>query len=114
MRARKLTTISKVGKWKTWQAHAGLMQYVPNRHVNIIKKVEGEHGQTLYADKYAPQFFNNSLNVLRKILSLAGLTRDENPAYQIERRGIPRKQLNLPTADQFNQLVNVIATSGRH
>jgi len=30
MRARKLTTTSKDGKWKTFHSHAGLMQYVPS------------------------------------------------------------------------------------
>ncbi len=206
MRARKLTTTSACGKWKTFHGNAGLMQYVPsgmffarakvfnkehpkgivkrasletsvfttakdrlrlkmgelqnppaelgtfadgrvqfeaetaNKHelaelsrvyrlrcvdrillswpgldkrlVSTIDKKELDAWAKRYADAYAPQFFNNSLNVMREILALAGLKRDDNPAYKIERRGLPRKQLNLPTAEQFNQLLTVIETSG--
>ncbi|HEY5232803.1 MAG TPA: site-specific integrase [Verrucomicrobiae bacterium] len=83
-----------------------------NRRVDTITKAEMDKWAKEFSDLYAPQFFNNSLNVFREILSLAGLKRDDNPAWQVKRRGIPRKPLKLPTADQFNQLVNVIATSG--
>ena len=83
-----------------------------NRRVDTITKAECEAWSKRYADKYAPQFFNNSLNIIREILSLAGLGREVNPAYKIKRHGIPPKELNLPTADQFNRLVNEIATSG--
>lgn len=83
-----------------------------NKPVDKITKAELDAWAKKYSDKYCEQFFNNSLNVFRQILSLAGLKRDDNPAWQVRRRGIPRKELNLPTADQFNRLVNVIATSG--
>ena len=83
-----------------------------NRRVDTLTKTEIEAWTKRYADKYAPQFFNNSLNVFREILKLAGLKRDDNPAYKIKRRGIPPKQLNLPTAEQFNQLLKEIETSG--
>lgn len=83
-----------------------------NRRVDTITKAECEAWAKRYADKYAPQFFNNSLNVLRETLTLAGLRRDDNPAYKIKRRGIPRKQLDLPTADQFNQILSEIETAG--
>ncbi|MGA3269084.1 MAG: site-specific integrase, partial [Verrucomicrobiota bacterium] len=197
---RKLTTISIDGKWKSFHAHAGLMQYIPsgvffarakvngivkrasletdvfttakdrlraklkelqkpqaepstfaagrvqfeaetrnkhelselsrvyrlrcvdrilrswpgldNKRVNDITKADCEAWAKRYADKYAPQFFNNSLNVLREILSLAGQKRDDNPAYKIKRRGIPRKQLDLPSAEQFNQILAEIETAG--
>ena len=61
---------------------------------------------------YSPQAFNNAVNVLRQILKLSGLHTDDNPAYKIERRGIPRKQLNLPTAEQFEKLVHEVEHSG--
>lgn len=83
-----------------------------NRPVDKLTKGEMDAWAKRYSDKYCPQFFCNSLNVFRQILALAGLKRDDNPAWLVKRRGIPRKELNLPTADQFNQLVNVIATSG--
>jgi integrase len=198
--SRKLTAISKDGKWKSFHVHAGLMQYLPsgvffarakvnrtvrrasletdvfstakdrlraklkelrapkaeaatfaagrvlfeaetrnkhelselsrvyrlrcvdrilrswpgldNKRVDTITKADCEAWAKRYADKYSAQFFNNSLNVLREILSLAGLGHDANPAYKIKRRGIPRKQLDLPTADQFNQILTEIETAG--
>jgi integrase len=83
-----------------------------NKRVDTIKKADCEAWAKRYADKYAPQFFNNSLNILREILTLAGLGHDANPALKIKRRGIPRKQLDLPTADQFNQILTEIETAG--
>ena len=83
-----------------------------NKRVDTIKKADCEAWAKRYADKYAPQFFNNSVHVLREILSLAGLGHDANPAHKIKRRGIPRKQLDLPTADQFNQILAKIETAG--
>jgi integrase len=82
-----------------------------NKRVDTITKADCDVWAKRYADKYAPQFFNNSVNVLREILSLAGLKRDDNPAFKISRRGIPRKPLNLPTADQFNQILHEIETA---
>lgn len=197
---RKLTTVSKDGKWKSFHSHAGLMQYIPsgiyfarakvngvvkrasldtdvfttakdrlrgklnelrkpkaevgtfasgrvqfeaetrnkhelaelsrvyrlrcvdrilrswpgldNKRVDTITKADCLAWSKRYADKYAPQFFNYSRIVFREILSLAGLGRDANPAYKIKRRGVPRKKLDLPTADQFNQILNEIETAG--
>jgi integrase len=83
-----------------------------NKPADKITKADCDAWAKRYADKYAPQFFNNSLNVFREILALAGVKRDDNPAFKIARRGIPRKPLNLPTAEQFNQLLKVIETSG--
>jgi integrase len=83
-----------------------------NKRADTITKADCEAWAKRYADKYAPQFFNNSINVLREIIALAGVGHDENPAFKLKRRGIPRKDLKLPTAEQFTQLVNVIATSG--
>ena len=65
-----------------------------------------------FAEKYSPQVVNNTVNVLRRILKLAGLGHDKNPAMKIKRLGIPRKQLDLPTADQFNKILAEIETAG--
>jgi integrase len=65
-----------------------------------------------YAEKYAGQFFNNTLNVFRQVLTLAGLGRDNNPAFKIKRLGIRPKMLELPTSDEFERLLQVIETSG--
>lgn len=68
---------------------------------------------------YAPQFFNNCLNVLRQIVTLAGIVWDENTTgfrsrkwWKQNRRGIPRKKLELPTADQFEKIVWEVEHSG--
>lgn len=65
-----------------------------------------------YAVKYAPQFFNNSLNVFRGILALSGLKHDDNPAYKVDRRGIPAKELKLPTLEQFKKMLHEVEHSG--
>src|SRR6266404_5741715 len=65
-----------------------------------------------YAENYAPQFFNNTLNVFRQILALSGLGRDANPAFKLKRLGVRPKSLELPTIEQFEQLLTVIETSG--
>lgn len=68
-----------------------------------------------YADSengYSAVVYNNSINILRRILKLAGLGQDANPAYALKRLGIPRKQLELPTADQFNEMLKEIETAG--
>jgi integrase len=83
-----------------------------NKRVDTITKADCEAWAKRYADKYSAQFFNYSRIVFREILSLAGLGRDANPAYKIKRRGVPRKQLDLPTADQFNQILAEIETAG--
>ncbi len=83
-----------------------------NKRVDIITKADCEAWAKRFTDKYSPHFFNSSLNVLREIFSLAGLGRDANPAYEIKRRGIPPKPLNLPTAEQFNQILTEIETAG--
>jgi integrase len=82
------------------------------RRVNNITKQEMDAWAKRYSEQYAPQFFNNSLNVMREILALAGLKRDDNPAYKVRRRGIPLRELNLPTADEFNSILVEIETSG--
>jgi integrase len=41
LRTRKLTTTSADGKWKTFHAHAGLMQYVPSGVFYARAKVDG-------------------------------------------------------------------------
>jgi integrase len=83
-----------------------------NKRVDTIKKADCEAWAKRYTDKYSPHFYNSSLNVFREILTLAGLGRDANPLFKIKRRGIPRKQLALPTADQFNQILHEIETAG--
>ena len=198
--SRKLTATSKDGKWKSFRAHAGLMQYLPSgvffarAKVNgIVKRAsletdvfttaktklpdklkefrkpkaevgtfadgrlkyeaETQNVYTLaplsktyrlrcvecllktwprvdklkvdaiteadckkwaarYATHYSPIVFNNTVNTLRCILSLAGLGHDANPAMKLDRLGMRHKKLELPTSEQFERLVNLVGTSG--
>ena len=80
--------------------------------VDTIKEQEVRDWAARYAVLYAPQFFNNSLNVLRQIFTLAGLGRDANDGYKIKRLGIRSKPLELPTTEQFDNLLKQIETSG--
>jgi integrase len=82
------------------------------RKVDTIMEDECRQWAQRYAEKYSAQFFNNTLNVFRQILGLAGLGRDANPAYKIKRLGVRSKPLELPTTDQFDQLLKEIETSG--
>jgi len=82
------------------------------KKVDSITEADCRQWAQRYAEKYAPQFFNNTLNVFRQILALAGLGRDANPAFKIKRLGVRPKPLELPTTEQFEQLLTVIETSG--
>jgi integrase len=83
-----------------------------SKKVDTITEEECRQWAHRYAEKYAPQFFNNSLNVLRQIFGLAGLGRDANFAFKIKRLGVRSKPLDLPTTQQFEQMLNEIETSG--
>jgi integrase len=61
---------------------------------------------------YDEQYFNNSLGTLRAVLELAGIRRDNNPAFKIKRLGVPPKKLQLPEGSQFEQIVQAIENSG--
>jgi hypothetical protein len=82
------------------------------RKVDTITEDECRQWAQRYAEKYSAQFFNNTLNVFRQILGLAGLGRDANPAYKIKRLGVRSKPLELPMTDQFEGLLKEIETSG--
>ena len=90
---------------KTWPG-------LDNLEVDKISEQDARDWATRYAVKYSPQFFNNSLNTLRQIFTLAGLGRDANQGYKIKRLGIRSKLLELPTWEEFSRLQTVIETSG--
>ncbi len=58
------------------------------------------------------QYFNNTLTVLRSILELGGIQRDTNPARKVKRLGVKQKELRLPEPEQFNKMLDIVATSG--
>ena len=65
-----------------------------------------------FAAEYDEQFFNNTLGTLRRILELAGLGRDDNPAFKVKRLGVKAKELKLPEPAQFDALLREIETAG--
>ena len=65
-----------------------------------------------FAGEYDEQFFNNTLSTLRQILELAGLGRDENPAYAVKRLGVKPKELQLPEPAEFESVLHAIETAG--
>jgi hypothetical protein len=54
----------------------------------------------------------STLNIFHQILDLAGLWHDANSVCKIKRLGLRSKPLELPTREQFDRLVEAIATSG--
>ena len=65
-----------------------------------------------YSGHYSAMVFNNTLNTLRRVLELAGVTRDGNPAYDMGRLDIVEKQIRLPRPEQFDRIIELIETSG--
>jgi integrase len=90
---------------KTWPG-------VDKLKVDSIEEADCKAWAARYAAHYSPTVFNNTVNTLRRILALAGLGHDANPAMKLERLGQRHKQLDLPTSVQFERLVALIETSG--
>jgi integrase len=90
---------------KTWPG-------VDKLKASAITEADCQKWAARYAERYSAQVFNNTVNTLRRILSLAGLGHDDNPAMKLKRLGVRRKVLDLPTSDQFERLVTLIETSG--
>jgi integrase len=65
-----------------------------------------------FAAEKDEQYFNNTLSVLRSILEIGGVPKDNNPARKIKRLGVKPAELHLPETDQFNQMLQVVETSG--
>ena len=90
---------------KTWPG-------VDKLKVDSIEEADCRQWAARYAAHYSPTVFNNTVNTLRRILALAGLGHDANPAMKLERLGMRHKKMELPTSDQFERLVALIETSG--
>ena len=90
---------------KTWPG-------VDKLKADSITESDCQAWATRYSAHYSPTVFNNTVNTLRRILALAGLGHDANPAMKLERLGLRHKKLELPTSNQFEQLVDLIQTSG--
>jgi integrase len=107
-----LAELSKVYRLRCVESLLKSWPGLDKRKVDSIKEQEVRDWAARYAEQYAPQFFNNSLNVLRQIFTLAGIGRDANHGYKIKRLGIRSKPLELPTTEQFDRLLAAIETSG--
>jgi integrase len=108
-------TLAELSKAYRLRCVASLLKTWPGLDklkVDTIKEQDVRDWAARYAEKYSPQFFNNSLNILRQIFKLAGIGRDANHGYKIKRLGIRSKPLELPTTEQFDRLLTVIETSG--
>jgi integrase len=68
--------------------------------------------QARYSDEYSASVFNNTVNTFRRVLELAGLPHDDNPAYKIGRMDILEKPIRLPSPEQFDHVVTLVETSG--
>jgi integrase len=79
---------------------------------SAITKTVCDAWQTRYSGHYSAQVFNNTVNTLRRVLELAGVTRDDNRAYDIGRLDIVEKQIRLPRPEQFDRIIELIETSG--
>jgi integrase len=107
-----LAELSKVYRLRCVECLLRSWPELDAKKADAITETECRQWAQRYAEKYAPQFFNNTINVFRQILSLAGLGRDGNPVFQIKRLGVRPKPLDLPTTEQFEGLLGVVATSG--
>lgn len=90
---------------KTWPG-------VDKLKVDTITQADCRAWAARYAEHYSPTVFNNTVNTLRRILALAGLGHDANPAMKLKRLGQRHHVLDLPTSEQFERLVHLIETSG--
>jgi integrase len=108
-------TLAELSKVYRLRCVASILKSWPGLDALKVDKIQEQDARdwaARYAELYAPQFFNNSLNVLRQIFTLAGIGRDGNLGYKIKRLGIRSKPLELPTTQEFERLLTVIETSG--
>ena len=77
-----------------------------------ITETECREWASKFAAEYDDQFFNNTLSSLRHIFERAGIPREENPAFKLKRLGVKPKELRLPEANQFAELLGLIETAG--
>lgn len=67
-----------------------------------------------FAPQYCPSAINNTLSIIKRTFAIgieAGVI-VVNPAARLKRSRIKKKALQLPTPEQFEQLVETIAASG--
>jgi integrase len=100
--------------WKELSAEARLDAFAKLDAMNArdFTKEHCEAWQARYSDQYSPSVFNNTVNTFRRVLELAGLPHDDNPAYKIGRMDILEKPIRLPRPEQFDRIITLVETSG--
>jgi len=87
----------------------------PGFRLTPVRKIT-EDACREWAGKFAAekdeQYFNNTLSVLRSIIELGGISKDNNPARKIKRLGVKQTELHLPEPEQFSKILEVVQTSG--
>jgi hypothetical protein len=95
---------------KTWkelseQARVKGFAELDGMSASDFTKERCETWQAQYSNQYSPSVFNNTVNTFRRVLELAGLSRDGNPAYKIGRMDILEKPIRLPSPEQFDRII---------
>jgi integrase len=68
----------------------------------------------LYAQRYSPTRYNNSIDSLRSVFNeaiKAGMI-FRNPAASLSKRAVTRKHLELPSTEEFSQIVKTVRDAG--
>ncbi len=85
-----------------------------DRPPNRVTEIECRQWAVEYRGKFSETLYNNSIDSLRHVFDLAikrGLIA-RNPASILERAKIPQRKLELPSIDQFRQIIELIRDSG--
>lgn len=87
----------------------------PNRAVSTISKKETVDRFNDIASHYSPQRFNNILGTFRKAMSFAMQHHAilDDPSAEIKRLRIMRKELIMPTRDEFKRAIESIKAQGK-
>lgn len=67
-----------------------------------------------FAAAYSPTMYNNTVGTLRMVLDVAVKSgaRFGNPATEVRKVKVPLKRLHLPSLDQFQRMLRVVAQGG--
>jgi integrase len=100
-----LTVLGSIGK--TWP---GLLEC----DVNRVTVAECRQWAARFAKENSPTYTNNTLHAMRKIFDQAieAGALHRNPAAKLERARVKDTKLELPTREQFHQIVQHVRKSG--
>lgn len=93
--------------FKSWH---GLAAKVPA----VVSERDCRHWSAEYQAKFSETLYNNTVDTLRHIFDLAidrGLI-SRNPAARVQKVKVPQKKLELPSSEQFRQIIEYMRNSG--